>query len=253
MEREKFCPDCGHSRPVASFTRDKRRRDGLAFYCRDHSRQRLRESKARRSGPPQSRHRLDRLVPEGCKWCPDCDTVKPFADFPTARNNKSGRHTYCKPCHNARGRATLERVGGARTYHLKRRYGISAEEADAMLVAQGGLCAICKVAPAKHVDHDHATGAVRALLCFNCNGGLGQFKDDPLLLHAAAYYVQFHTLRQEAQAELGTASREPEVASRPGEPPVGSQRRPGARDTSTRSTGRSSGARRRRQAGEADT
>jgi recombination endonuclease VII len=173
MESEKYCPDCGRSRPVSSFTRDKRRRDGLAFYCRNHSRQRLRESKARRSGPPQSRHKLDQLVPEGSTWCPDCDTVKPFADFPTARSNKSGRHTYCKPCDNARGRATLERVGGARTYHLKRRYGINADEADALLAAQGGLCAICKVAPAKHVDHDHATGAVRALLCFNWQRGTG--------------------------------------------------------------------------------
>ena len=86
-----------------------------------------------------------------------------------------------------------EKVGGSRTYHLTRRYGITAAEADAMLEAQGGVCAICRAAPAAHVDHDHATGAVRALLCFNCNGGLGQFKDDPTLLHAAAYYVEFHT------------------------------------------------------------
>jgi hypothetical protein len=56
-----------------------------------------------------------------------------------------------------------------------------------MLEVQGGLCAVCKAAPAVHVDHDHVTGAVRALLCFNCNGGLGQFKDNPELLHAAAY------------------------------------------------------------------
>jgi hypothetical protein len=165
--------------------------------------------------------------------------------------NRTGLHTYCLPCHNARGRASLEKVGGSRTYHLQRRYGISAEEADAMLVAQGGVCAICNVAPAVHVDHDHATGAVRALLCFNCNGGLGQFKDDPKLLHAAAYYVQFHTLRQEAQAVLDAPATASEGASRPGESPVGSQRRPGAR-SSTRSTGRNSGARRRTQAGEAD-
>src|SRR3954471_16614263 len=159
MESEKYCPDCGRSRPVPSFTRDNRRRDGLAFYCRNHSPQRLRESKARRSGPPQSRHKLDQSVPEGSTSCPDCDTVKPFADFPTARSNKSGRHTYCKPCHDARGRATLARVGGARTYHLKRRYGINADEADALLAAQGGL-------------------------------------------HAAAYYVAFHTAQQEIAAEL---------------------------------------------------
>lgn len=160
--------------------------------------------------------------------------------------------SYCKPCHNARGRKSKEAVGGERSYHLRRRYGITAEEADAMLDEQGGVCAICKAAPAKHVDHDHTTGAVRALLCFNCNGGLGQFKDDADLLHAAAYYVALHTARQQVAAEIEAARAAREVASRPGEPPVGSQRRPGARDTSTRSTGRTSGARRREQAGEAD-
>jgi hypothetical protein len=64
-----------------------------------------------------------------------------------------------------------------------------------MFDAQGGLCAICHAAPAAHVDHDHETGAVPALLCFSCNGGLGQFKDDPYLLHAAAYSVELHTAR----------------------------------------------------------
>jgi hypothetical protein len=252
MEDDKFCPDCGTHRPASNFTKNKRRPDGLAFYCRDHARERVRESKLRRLGPPQTRHKLDRVVPAGSKWCPDCDQVKPFDDFPATRANSTGRHTYCKPCHNARGRASLEKVGGSRTYHLKRRYGITAVEADAMLAAQGGLCAICKTAPANHVDHDHATGAVRALLCFNCNGGLGQFKDDPHVLRAAAEYVQFHTLSQQVIASAAAAGLGPVRTIRPGEPPVGSQRRPGTHGTSARTTGRSSGSRRREQAGEAD-
>ena len=78
--------------------------------------------------------------------------------------------------------------GGSRHYHLVRRYGISAAEADRMLEAQGGLCAICGENAAEHVDHCHETGDVRGILCFNCNGGLGQFRDRvDILLMAVAY------------------------------------------------------------------
>lgn len=62
----------------------------------------------------------------------------------------------------------------------------------AMYAARGGLCDICK-SPADDsmpVDHDHATGAVRGLLCQNCNKGLGHYRDDPRLLRAAADYVE---------------------------------------------------------------
>ncbi len=211
----KYCPDCGEERPVGQFTKDRRRRDGLAFYCRDHARQRLRESKARRTGPPTRRYPVGLDVPDGFKWCPDCNAVKPLADFPKTRATRSGVYTYCRPCHNVRGRAAKDKVGGSRTYHLKRRYGITAEEADAMLEAQGALCAICRTAPAAHVDHDHDTGEVRELLCFNCNGGLGQFKDDPEVLRAAADYVERH------RALPRSVSNRPEAGKGPG------QRRPG--------------------------
>jgi hypothetical protein len=191
------------------------------------------------------------VVPPGSKWCPDCERVLPLTDFVKTVTTKSGHSAYCKPCHNTRSRKSREKFGGSRTYHLTRRYGITAAEADHLLALQGGVRAICRAAPADHVDHDHGTGAVR-LLCFNCDGGLGQFKDDPGLLHLAAFYVEHHN-QQQALALLGESAADVAAGpSRPGTPPVGSQRPPGARSTSSRSTGRRSGARRRRSAGEAD-
>ena len=254
----KFCRDCGAHRPVEEFSKNKKSRDGLAFYCRAHMAERSAKSRdARRLHPRKNRLTpRDLVVPEGSKWCPDCGTVKPYEQFPRTKASTTGRATYCLPCHNVRGHRSRERVGGARTYHLTHRYGITADEADLMLEAQGGVCAICRAVPAAHVDHDHSTGRVRALLCFNCNGGLGQFRDDPAVLQAAVFYVEHHKQLQAIDelvaASMAAVAGEPEAASRPGKPPVGSHRRPDARGTTTRSTGRTSGARRREQAGEAD-
>jgi hypothetical protein len=121
------------------------------------------------------------------KRCPDCGEMKPLEDFPRNKNSKDGRHTYCKPCHNARGRETVQRLhGNSRHYHLKRRDGIGADEFDELVRLQGGVCAICGRPDPEHVDHDHETGEVRGILCFNCNGGLGQFHDSIEFLQAAA-------------------------------------------------------------------
>src|SRR6476646_4345514 len=120
------------------------------------------------------------------KRCPDCSQWKALDDFPRNKNSKDGRHSYCKPCHNARGKETYERLcGGTRHYHLKRRYGIGANEFEELVRLQRGVCAICGQPDPEHVDHSHETGEVRGILCFNCNGGLGQFRDSIDALLAA--------------------------------------------------------------------
>lgn len=59
-----------------------------------------------------------------------------------------------------------------------------------MLTAQGGGCAICGAKPKTrrlHVDHDHASGAVRGLLCHRCNRALPTWVTERWLFKAAAY------------------------------------------------------------------
>lgn len=84
-----------------------------------------------------------------------------------------------------------EVVVNHRKKNLRRRYGMAPEQYDALLLRQEGRCAICGGMPATfHVDHDHATGEVRALLCPECNKGLGHFRDNAALLRSAAEYLE---------------------------------------------------------------
>ena len=84
-----------------------------------------------------------------------------------------------------------------RAGHLKRKFGMTLEQYDAMLEVQNGVCAICKRPPrddiSLHVDHDHSTGAVRGLLCFPCNNALADFREDGQLLLEAVGYQMAHT------------------------------------------------------------
>lgn len=83
-----------------------------------------------------------------------------------------------------------------RAWFLKQRYGISVEEFDEMLAKQGGGCAICNRpshgagARPLHVDHDHATGKFRGVLCASCNRALGYFQESPERIERAASYLR---------------------------------------------------------------
>lgn len=82
-----------------------------------------------------------------------------------------------------------------RERRLQETYGISVAEYDALLVAQGGVCAICKTVPSTakrmHVDHCHDTGVVRGILCHYCNTAIGAFREDlEVLLFALQYLIR---------------------------------------------------------------
>ena len=135
-------------------------------------------------------------------------------DATTRSTVGAGQFKWCEECRPAAMEASQKRKNEARNRrwdedpewreHQKslarrRLYGIERQEYERMLEEQGGLCAICgeppdedgvRAASRLHVDHNHTTGAVRALLCNKCNRGVGYFQDDAELLRIAAEYIE---------------------------------------------------------------
>lgn len=119
---------------------------------------------------------------------------------------RSERRYRCRDCvreysKNRYERVREDRLEWERWAHLRKTYGISQDQYEGLLAAQGG-CAICKSATPGgrggfHVDHDHACcpgkgscgNCIRGLLCMACNVGLGSFRDNGALLQAAQSYL----------------------------------------------------------------
>lgn len=110
-----------------------------------------------------------------------------YHDLHREDQNRKARERYYKDKENYKARAWKN--------HLKRDYGITEDEYEALWIGQNGLCCICQTELASdrkpHLDHDHKTGKIRGILCPNCNRGLGAFKDDiALLLKAVDYLIR---------------------------------------------------------------
>ncbi len=175
------------------------------------------------------------------KTCRDCGICKPFNDFYVNQGSRDGYRPECKACNLATRRAKylenprpyidrvlkwqrenreryLERMReynstpakqvSNRKSHLKRKYGLTLDAFDALLASQGGGCAICGKPEVDNVDHDHETGDVRGILCWNCNVGIGQFEDDEdRLASAMAYVAQDDELTDLARSRVVALTR----------------------------------------------
>src|SRR6266542_2083263 len=140
------------------------------------------------------RHRRAKTVRRGL--CPKCyqaylgavspDTIQRIKDA-TRRSwikHRERRLAELRAFHASRAKWKTRDVG------MRRDYGITIFQYGEMRRTQGGLCCICGRRPLRlTVDHDHATGRVRGLLCLTCNRGLQIFSDSPDRFRLAADYL----------------------------------------------------------------
>lgn len=96
---------------------------------------------------------------------------------------------------------TCANDGRLRASRLWRTYGLTVEDEEALWASTAGKCPICQKAMERSglmsssravVDHCHASGKVRSIICNGCNRGLGYFGDNPEALEAAASYLRAH-------------------------------------------------------------
>lgn len=147
---------------------------------------------------------------DGARLCNKCMERKPLECF--SIGNRPGRRSYCKPCvkeygreYRATNKEKLKAKEAARNSDpnrerqfrdssYKRLYGITLNDYEIMFRRQDGACAICKKhnldGKALAVDHNHATGTVRGLLCRKCNITLGFINDDIRTITAMFDYLE---------------------------------------------------------------
>ncbi|MFE0101161.1 endonuclease VII domain-containing protein [Streptomyces sp. NPDC059009] len=149
------------------------------------------------------------------KVCTKCLAKKPLDQFPPNKKMVTGRASHCHECmraatakwraENAEHYEELKKSPRTERQRLRRfeldlwqKYGITLEEYEAMQERQNNVCAICEGPPRGrgadkgrfHVDHCHATGKVRGLLCSPCNTAIGLLEDDAKRAMRVAQYLE---------------------------------------------------------------
>lgn len=131
------------------------------------------------------------------KKCPVCKEVKLFSHYHGDKLRRHGVYPRCKQCRTAKNKEKYwEDPKRSKNKNLLRRYGITLQQYEEMHSRQQGRCALCN----RHetevgkrrlaVDHCHRTNKIRALLCGECNMGLGKFHDSQETLKKAINYLK---------------------------------------------------------------
>ena len=182
----KICSRCGVEKELSLFSKQASNKDGYRGVCKE----------CMYGHPPLKRYtkNTENLI---VKECLDCGKTLPVEMFDTTkRNGKDYYMSSCKPCRNKRNAEIRAEKNFYRRKDLYKKYGITIEDFNMMLLTQNNKCKICgeeftfsgKITA--YVDHDHSTGKIRGLLCAHCNSGLGFFNDSTDNLKAAIKYLE---------------------------------------------------------------
>lgn len=136
------------------------------------------------------------------KSCSKCKKTKPKSAFITRKERNGALHSWCNECLRAHARNWRRNNPEKEALHqkraiLKRKYNITIDGYNELLINQGGMCAICGTrTPGGSggfcIDHDHGGGKVRGLLCTNCNLGIGHLQDSEYIIESALNYIKYH-------------------------------------------------------------
>ena len=163
----KVCSKCKLEKGALEFNHNKRHKDGLSAWCK---------SCTTEYNKDYFKKNRDVLIEAHKEFY--IDHREEIKDYYTVRN------------------ITSDVRFSHRTSHLKK-YGLSGEEYDEILIKQEGKCAICgrhqsELTRRLFIDHNHDTGKVRALLCYYCNTILSCAHDDIAILETTIKYLQLY-------------------------------------------------------------
>ena len=126
------------------------------------------------------------------EWkCSACGEWKPSTEYNKNKQQTNGLHYSCRSCAKRH----------VRKYNLPSKYGITLEKYDSLLAAQMSKCSICEkdlvdgsddYQERPVVDHNHATGEVREILCYGCNLALGNALDSSEYVLKLYDYLKRH-------------------------------------------------------------
>lgn len=194
----KRCNKCGIEKLLKDFWRDKTKKDGYQPICKECRKKRKKENDIyiAENGykrTPEQRERMSSGHLGQEPWNKDLGGCKRGHDPSLYVRMPSGVYV-CLGCKRENG-AKYREKNKKHILIMNRigRYGITMGEFKALWEKQKGFCAICEEVLDKNkyrIDHDHASGKVRGLLCSSCNAAIGLLKDSPEIISNAARYVE---------------------------------------------------------------